>query len=316
MPRTIIALYKELTDAQHVVQHLVEAGFDRQKISLIANDRSNQYSKYLRSENQTSDDDVKGGEGATFGAVVGALTGVLAGLGAIAIPGIGAALVAGPIIGGLTGAVAGAATGGIVASLVKTGVPEEDAQYYAEGIRQGGTLVVVNADDNMADQASQIMSRHNPIDIHSQGESWRKSGWKGFDANAKPLEGQTVFPVVEEQLQVGKREVEQGRVRVFQHVTETPVEEQVTLRQEKVNVERRPVNRPVTDEDQAFKETSFEVTQKSEEPIVTKQARVVEEVVIDKNVEEQTKTVRDTVRRTDVDVENVNQTDEDKKNRR
>jgi uncharacterized protein (TIGR02271 family) len=105
-------------------------------------------------------------------------------------------------------------------------------------------------------------------------------------------------------------------VRVFQHVTETPVEEQVTLRQEKVNVERRPVDRPVTNEDQAFKETSFEISQKSEEAVVNKQARVVEEVVIDKDVTEQTKTIRDTVRRTDVEVEQTDKTDEDKKNRR
>jgi uncharacterized protein (TIGR02271 family) len=113
-----------------------------------------------------------------------------------------------------------------------------------------------------------------------------------------------VIPVVEEEIDVSKRQVEKGGVRVTSHIEERPVEEQVNLREERVHVERRPVDRPVTDADaSAFQETSFEMRETAEEPVVRKRARVVEEVIIDRDVTERTETVRDTVRRTDVDVE-------------
>src|SRR4051794_16692315 len=145
MDQTVVGMFDNLSDAQRVVKDLVDAGFSRDRISLVAGDAANEYSKYVNkgTTTTTTDDDVTAGEGAGFGAVVGALTGIIAGLGALAIPGIGPVLAAGPLLaaatGGAVGAVAGAATGGVVAGLVKTGVPEEDAQYYAEGIRRGGT---------------------------------------------------------------------------------------------------------------------------------------------------------------------------------
>jgi len=118
---------------------------------------------------------------------------------------------------------------------------------------------------------------------------------------------QQAIPVVEEQLQVGKRAVQRGGLRVYSRVTERPVEENVTLRQERAVVERRPVDRPLTDADRnAFQERSVEGTERSEEAVVGKQARVVEEVVVGKQVEERNQTVRDTVRRTDVEVEKLN----------
>jgi stress response protein YsnF len=94
-------------------------------------------------------------------------------------------------------------------------------------------------------------------------------------------------------------------VRVESRVTETPVEQDVQLKEERVTVERRPVDRPVSNTDKAFKEGSIEVTERAEEAVVAKEARVVEEVVINKEVGERTETVRDSVRRTDVDVTEV-----------
>ena len=109
---------------------------------------------------------------------------------------------------------------------------------------------------------------------------------------------------MEEELQVGKRQVERGGVRVRSRVIERPVEEVVRLREERVRVERRPVNRPVTEADlRAFREGTIEVIEQAEEPVVSKQARVIEEVAVGKDVAERTETVRDTVRRTEVDVE-------------
>ena len=114
------------------------------------------------------------------------------------------------------------------------------------------------------------------------------------------------IPVVEEDIRVGKRAVERGGVRVRSYVLERPVEQDVTLREERVEVERRPVDRPVgTVPADAFRERSIEVTATGEEAVVQKDARVIEEVVVRKQAEERTETVRDTVRKTEVEVENT-----------
>jgi len=112
-----------------------------------------------------------------------------------------------------------------------------------------------------------------------------------------------VIPVVEERLQVGKRETTHGRVRIRSYVVETPVQEQVTLHEERVQIDRHPVDRPVGAADEVFRERTIEATETSEEAVVSKEARVKEVVVVRKQVEERTETVRDTVRQTKVEVE-------------
>lgn len=112
------------------------------------------------------------------------------------------------------------------------------------------------------------------------------------------------IPIVEEQMNIGKREVETGGVRVRSRIVERPVEESLRLRVERVHVERNPVNRPATEADlNSFREGTIEMTQREEVPVVSKEARVVEEVSVGKQVDERTETVRDTVRKTEVDVE-------------
>ncbi|HBY99454.1 MAG TPA: hypothetical protein DEP84_36870 [Chloroflexi bacterium] len=160
------------------------------------------------------------------------------------------------------------------------------------------------------------MRRHNPIDVRQRAAGWRERGWTGFDQEAEPYtggidedrgfeEGQTTVPVVEEQMQVGKREVESGGVRVHRYVTEKPVEERVRRRDEDVDVSRRRVDRPASEADlaDAFQEETIEVSETHEEPVVAKKGRVTEEVIIDKDVSERTQTVCDTVRDTEVEVE-------------
>ncbi|RZA30854.1 MAG: DUF2382 domain-containing protein [Proteobacteria bacterium] len=117
-----------------------------------------------------------------------------------------------------------------------------------------------------------------------------------------------VIDVVEERLKVGKREATSGRVRVRSYVVETPVEEQVTLHQENVDVQRRSVDRPVTDADALFAERTIEAVETREEAVVAKEARVKEELVIRKSAEDQVETVRDTVRHTEVTVDDDRKT--------
>lgn len=111
-------------------------------------------------------------------------------------------------------------------------------------------------------------------------------------------------PVVEEELAVGKRTIETGGVRVHKEVTAQPVHENVNLHEERVSVERRPVDREVRPEDlRAFENETVEMREMAEEAVVEKRARVVEEVVIGKESHERTEQITDTVRRSDVRVE-------------
>jgi len=116
--------------------------------------------------------------------------------------------------------------------------------------------------------------------------------------------GTAAIPVVQEVLKVGKREVQKGGVRVYSHVVETPVNETIGLREEHVSVERRPVDEPISPNDAtAFREQTIEMRESAEEPVVEKSARVVEEVVVGKQVSERDVEISDTVRHTEVEVE-------------
>lgn len=181
MSKTIVVIYDDIAIARQVVEDLVNADFERNTISLVTNDANNQYSRYLDQTYTPREDAVNGLEGASFGAIVGALTGVLIGIAALTIPGVGLVIVAGPLLAGLTGIVAGAMTGGIVGALVKSGVPEDEAPYYAEGIRRGGTLVSVQTSDTL--RAKDIINRHGAVNIHERTNQWRQEGWTGFSDN-------------------------------------------------------------------------------------------------------------------------------------
>ena len=112
-----------------------------------------------------------------------------------------------------------------------------------------------------------------------------------------------VIPVYEETAQVGKRDVNHGRVRLRSYVVETPIREQVNLRSEQVQVERRPVDRPIGAGDAVFKDRVIEAEEHAEEAFITKETRVKEEIALRKTVESQNQTLSDTVRRTEVEIE-------------
>ena len=218
---------------------------------------------------------------------------------------------------------------------------DEHSGQYREALRRGSCLVAVDPlpQDKAMDVAA-ALSRHDPINLDDRVAGWRERGWQGYDAAAPRFSEQEVrterdfnaqrpraaattgdtdsdanasrqqastIPVVEEDLAVGKRMVERGGVRIYTRVTERPVEESVTLREEHARVQRRDVDRPATEADlrTAFKEGSMEIAERSEEAVVSKQARVVGEVDVGKDVSERTEKVKDTVRRSDVEVEDL-----------
>jgi uncharacterized protein (TIGR02271 family) len=343
MAKTVVGLFDNVNEAQQVVDELTRLGIKRSDISIARQDAKASGGTSTTTADRGDHIAVGAGTGATTGAVVGGAAGLIASLSALAIPGFGPILAAGPIVATLTGAGIGAAAGGLIGALVGAGVPEEEAEYYSEGVRRGGTLVSVRTEDALAERAADIMNRHHAVDIDERAATWRSSGWtpKGVASTARttistarPAAATTTtgtagrsdvgrsdrtdwkageagdktrVPVVEEQLNVGKREVRSGGVRVYAHMTERPVSEDVTLREEKVNVERRPVDRPVTDADlrNLNQSKTIEVTETREVPVVAKQARVVEEVLVDKRVEQHKETVRDSVKHTDVRVEQI-----------
>ncbi|WP_230532750.1 YsnF/AvaK domain-containing protein [Microvirga roseola] len=217
---------------------------------------------------------------------------------------------------------------GVANYLRANGVPDSDARAYAEGVRRGNALVAVRCEDAEVDQVVRILDSEGVLDIDEQQEAWRSDGWMGYGAGMAGVAdsatttsgvpqmrtetGDTdrdeVIPVAEEELHVGKREMGHGRVRITSHVVERPVEEQVTLRQEHVDIERRPVEGSARtgamgSNDDLFRERSIEMEEHSEEPVISKDARVTEEVVARKDVDRRTETVSDTVRKTEVEVE-------------
>lgn len=221
---------------------------------------------------------------------------------------------------------------GIWASIKGVFLPDEDRHTYEEGIHRGGAVLTAHVADDRADEAVHVLDDANSVDLDGRTQDWSASGWNNpiaapmamggmerdtdrgttgradmdradLDRADTGREGEAI-PIVEEQLVVGKRAVERGGVRVRSYVVETPVSEQIGLRDEHVTVERRRVDLPLREAGDGFRERTIAMTETGEEAVVGKTARVVEEVVLRKQVGERTETVTDTVRRTEVEVDN------------
>jgi stress response protein YsnF len=183
------------------------------------------------------------------------------------------------------------------------GQDHEDKPYYENATRRGNVVLSVEASDGNLDNAADILNRHSPIDVHREsGDSNRET--------TRETGGSGSVPVVNEELRVGKRSVVRGGVRIYTRTVEEPVEEKLRLREEKVYVDRQPVDRAVTDADRRTDaEQVIEMKEYAEEPVVSKQARVTEEIRVGKDTTEREQTIRDTVRRTEVDVQDLKKGD-------
>lgn len=224
---------------------------------------------------------------------------------------------------------------GFFAALADFFMPEEDRYSYAEGLSRGGFLVVVNdLEQAHYERALDILDDEGSIDLNEREESWRTEGWSGYQTGAEGYgttagaldddtfgttgtSGRTgldnaraydatddeTIPVVDERLVVGKRDVNLGRVRVRSYLREEPVSADVNLREERVTLERRPVDRPLTDADAAFRDRTIEAEAHAEEAVIGKEARVTEEISLRKDSTEHRETISDTVRKTEVEIE-------------
>lgn len=361
MTKTIVALYDHRSEAETASRDLQAAGFESSAVEILSH-------ADLTSGGWSGGSGTSGLGTTTGDSSVGAASGMAPtdlSTGYVASPNT----VPGSSMGTGMGATTGTTAGGILTRLSGWGIPNHDAQVYAEGVRRGGSLLKLRLDEEDVDRAMEVLERGNVVDVEERGTAYRESGWTGFDEGADYYDdssaeeerlryspGRTAIdttgtgtgmgmgtgtstsgagltgaaaamrdvntestrtgtsereeqiPVVEEQVNIGKRTVERGGVRVRSYVVETPVEEQVRLRDETVTVERRPGGMVEGSADvpaDAFRERTIEVTETDEEAVVSKTAHVRETVVVRKDVEERAQSVRDTVRRTEVEIEDT-----------
>ncbi|WP_210465707.1 YsnF/AvaK domain-containing protein [Rufibacter roseolus] len=218
---------------------------------------------------------------------------------------------------------------------------DDNASTYSNVARHSDCIVTVHAQSSEeAQRAARILDQYGSVDVDQRANEYgyRSGGTFGggsdatytgsttntalsdtgtgytdttrsdyADTTRDDLNSGTSIPIIEENLEVGKREIETGGARLRSRIVERPVEEHLRLRSEHVRVERRSVDRPASDADfNSFREGDIELTEHAEVPVVNKEARVVEEVSLGKEVEERDEVVRDTVRSTEVDVDDRN----------
>ena len=195
-----------------------------------------------------------------------------------------------------------------------TGSDEDAHRGYTSGVQSGGAVLAVTVADAQANEIAAFLKQQGARDLEG-GNPSTSSTTTGYAANtgyatgagtSANVTGETVIPIIEEQVVVGKREVDHGGVRVYSHVVEIPVEAEVVLREEHIVVDRQPVNRAATEADfQAGRGGAIELNAMAEEAVVGKSSRVVEEVRLGKTSSERTEAIHETVRKTEVDVENL-----------
>jgi len=184
-------------------------------------------------------------------------------------------------------------------------VDPHEAKVYSHTVGKGGSIVTLRALNNMVQKAVDVLHAHNPIDVNQRATSL------GIIATAAATAASTrvvkdkgdVIRLAEEQLNVGKRQIDAGMTRVRRFVTERPVEAQVTLHEEHASVVRRAISDPSYIRDIDWTDRTIEVNETAEEAVVSKSARVVEEVVVGKEGSDRVETVKDKVRRQQVEVD-------------
>ncbi len=201
-------------------------------------------------------------------------------------------------------------------ALLAVTVPDEKAESVADLLSQHGATEIEGSNAGYSDTSSSTLpvsggdsnygTGTGTLDAAATGSTFAGNRGGDYTTNAAVnTTGEQVIPVVEEDLVVGKREVTRGGVRVYSHVTERPVSENITLRDERIVVDRRPVNREATEADFNTNPGVVELTATGEEAVIGKRSRVVEEVLVGKEASERSEQINDTVRRTDVEVEQV-----------
>lgn len=200
MTQIVTRLFDTFAQAEIAVRNLESAGVARDDISLVSHESNHDHTpvdvREPRDHTATQAAERDAGVGAALGGVIGAGGGVLAGLGLLAIPGLGPVVAAGWLASAAVGAVVGGAVvagaGGIVGALTHSGVSEEEAEFYAESVRRGGTLVSAKVGDEQAGVARTTLDSQPYVDVESRRAAYAAEGWSRFDENAPPYTAEQV----------------------------------------------------------------------------------------------------------------------------
>jgi stress response protein YsnF len=199
-------------------------------------------------------------------------------------------------------------------------IQQFEATVYGRTVEAGGVVLTVRVPETDAARATSILNAHRSIDLTKRAEQEglitapaatttapkpQPVRQAPVTAAAGAITGEQVLALAEEQINVGKRQIQEGTTRIRRFVTETPVEAQVTLHEEHTRVLRRASTDPNYIRNIDWTDKTIEVTETAEEPVVTKSVRITEEVVIQREGSDHVKTVHDKVRRQQVEVERV-----------
>lgn len=194
------------------------------------------------------------------------------------------------------------------------GEPDHDTTVYSRSVENGASVVSVRVSDAHADRVLAILDSHHPVDIDERAATYATDTASAYTAPAAyaaaaPATGSVAddetIRLSEERLAVGKRVVNRGGTRIRRFVVETPVEQQISLHEERVTLERRPVTEGRAVTDATFSDKTIEMTEIAEEAVVSKQAFLTEEIRLRKEATDRVETIRDTVRKEDVEIEQV-----------
>jgi uncharacterized protein (TIGR02271 family) len=279
MALTVIGIFDDATQAQQAVEALANAGFSRSSIDLSAGRYADSTSSTNSSSNTFQDRHVN-----TSGTRTEEFTDDAKDV--------------------------GSGIGGFFRSLFGGDDAHDSAQRYSTVADQGSVVTVHAQNQDEAEQAADILDDNGAVDVNERATQYGYTGTAGMgQTQAATTVGDQTLKVVEENLEVGKRTVETGGIRLRSHIVARPVEESIRLREERIIVQRNPVNRPASAADlNAFKEGEISLTEHAEVPVVSKTASVVEEISVGKEVSERQEVIHDTVRKTEVDVENLGST--------
>ena len=192
------------------------------------------------------------------------------------------------------------------------GRDNDDTGHYSEAVRRGGSVVTVAVEDeDMVDRARAALAVAGAINMDTRADQWREQGYSKFDPASEPYKAEEiqaergrVIPVVREELEVGKHEVDLGAARASARMESRPVNETIELREQYAEIERDPVDRPATQAGlNAFKDQTIEVQEMAEPAVVSKPARVVEEVTVGTQSSSKTAIISHSVRDTVADID-------------
>ncbi|HZH99966.1 MAG TPA: YsnF/AvaK domain-containing protein [Flavisolibacter sp.] len=189
---------------------------------------------------------------------------------------------------------------------------DDDAKRFGHVAERSECIVTVHAqNEDEAERAADILDDCGAVDVDERASQYGYAAASGTTdrdlERGRTSDADQTIERVQENLEVGKREVERGSTRIRSRIVERPIEEHVRLREEHIRIEHQPVNRPASEADlNSLRDQNIELTERAEVPVVNKEARVVEEIRVSKDVEERDETIRDTVRNTEIDIDQNN----------